>query len=154
MPNALDTFRAQRAAVDEVHSRLTEVAELLRGLQAQVDAVAKDQALRQVLRDEEHWLESARRTIAEVRAFRQDELRRFWPAVWRRWAVALIFALASTLAFGAGYVWAARPYEAEVAGLRSRVELFDMIAQRLLKMTPGERRQFDGLMKWNTRPSQ
>jgi hypothetical protein len=130
-----------------VHSRLTEVAELLRGLRTQVEAIAQDQALRQVLRDEERWLESARRTIADVRALRQDELRRFWPAVWRRWAVALAFALASAGAFGAGYVWASRPYEAELASLRTRVELLDTVAQRLITMTPAERRQFDALMK-------
>jgi hypothetical protein len=106
-----------------------------------------DQALRQVLRDEEHWLESARRTIADVRALRQDELRRFWPAVWRRWAVALAFALASAGAFGAGYVWASRPYEAELASLRTRVELLDVVAQRVITMTPAERRQFDALMR-------
>ena len=147
MPNALDTFRAQREAVDQVHSRLAEVAELVRRLQAQVDAIAKDQALRQVLRDEEHLLDNARRTIAEVRALRQDELRRFWPAVWRRWAVALAFALASAGAFGAGYVLASRPYEAELASLRTRVELLDAVAQRVITMTPAERRQFDALMR-------
>jgi hypothetical protein len=133
-----------------VHSRLTEVAELLRSLRAQVDAIAQDQALRQVLRDEEHWLESARRTIAEVRALREEEMRRFWPAVWRRWAVALTFALASAAAFGVGYVWASRPYEAELASLRTRVELLDAVAQRVITMTPAERRQFDSLMKSNS----
>jgi hypothetical protein len=150
MPSALETFRAQREAVDQVHSRLTEVAELLRGLRTQVDAVANDQALRQVLRDEERWLEIARRTIAEVRALREDERRRFWPAVWRRWAVALIFALAAAAACGAGYVWASRPYEAELASLRARVELLDLVASRVMKMSPAERRQFDRLMGWES----
>mgnify|MGYP001325934978 CR=1 FL=1 len=150
MPSALDTFRAQREAVDQVHSRLTQVEELLRGLRAQVDAIAQDPALRQVLRDEEHWLESARRTIAEVRALREDEMRRFWPAVWRRWTVALIFGLASAGVFGAGYVWASRPHETELASLRRRVELLDAVAQRVITMTPTERRQFDALMRWNS----
>jgi hypothetical protein len=59
--------------------------------------------------DDERWLERARRTIAEVRALREDEMRRLWPAVWRRWAVALIFALASAAVFGAGHVWSSRP---------------------------------------------
>jgi hypothetical protein len=150
MSSALDMFRAQREAVDQVHSRLTQVAELLRGLRTQVDAVAQDQALRQVLRDEERWLENARRTIAEVRALREDEMRRFWPAVWRRWAVALTFALASAAAFGAGYVWASRPHEAELASLRTRVELLDLVASRVMKMSPAERRQFDRLMGWES----
>jgi hypothetical protein len=150
MSSALDMFRAQREAVDQVHSRLTDVAELLRSLRTQVDAVSQDQALRQVLREEERWLESARRTIAEVRAFREDEMRRFWPAMWRRWAVALTFALASAAAFGAGYVWASRPYDAELNNLRTRVELLDAVAQRVITMTPAERRQFDALMRWNS----
>jgi hypothetical protein len=154
MSSALDIFRAQREAVDQVHSRLTEVGELLRGLRAQADAIAQDQALRQVLRDEEHWLESARRTIAEVRALREDDMHRFWPAVWRRWAVALLFALASAGAFGAGYVWASRPYEAELDSLRTRVELLDVVAQRVITMTPAERRQFDSMMKWTASPRQ
>jgi hypothetical protein len=148
MPSALEVFRAQREAVDQVHARLTEVAELVGRLQAQVDAIAQNQAFLQVLRNEEQWLESAQRTIAEVRAFREEEVRRFWPAVWRRWTVALFFALASAAAFGAGYAWAARPYEAELASLRLRVELLDTVAQRVVTMTPAERRQFDSLMKW------
>jgi hypothetical protein len=101
------------------------------------------------LRDEERWLESARRTIAEVRALREDEVRRFWPAVWRRWVAAMVFALLSLVGFGAGYVWAARPHEAELAALRLRVELLDLVASRVMKMSPAERRQFDRLMGWD-----
>ena len=150
MSSALDTFRAQREAVDQVHARLTEVANLVGRLQAQVDAIAQNQAFRQVLRDEELWLEGARHTVAEVRAFREDEMRRFWPAVWRRWIAAMAFALLSLVGFGAGYVWAARPREAELATLRVRVELLDLVARRVMKMSPAERRQFDGLMGWDS----
>jgi hypothetical protein len=149
MASALETFRAQREAVDQLHARLAEAAELLRALQRQVDAIAQNRALREVLRDEHTWLEQAQRTIADVRAYREQEMRRFWPAVWRRWAVAVAFALAATAAFGAGYVWANRPSEAELVLLRSRVDILDDVAQRVLRMTPTERRQFDGLMKWN-----
>lgn len=111
MSNALDAFRAQRKAVEDVHTRLTEVADLIGRLQSQVNAIAQDPVLRQVLRDEERWLETARLTIAEVRAFREEEARRYWPGVWRRWVVATAFALASSAVFGAGYVWANRPYK-------------------------------------------
>jgi hypothetical protein len=85
-----------------------------------------------------------------VRALREYEARRFWPAVWRRWAVAMAFALLSLVGFGAGYVWAARPHEAELATLRVRVELLDLVASRVMKMSPAERRQFDGLMGWES----
>ncbi|MEO8484385.1 MAG: hypothetical protein ABI634_19415 [Acidobacteriota bacterium] len=149
MSNALDAFRAQKEAADQVHARLAEVADLLRLIQAQAHAIGQDQALRQILMDEERWLDQARRTLKEVRAFREEEMRRFWPAIWRRWAVALVFALAAAAAFGAGYVWAAGPQEAELASLRSRVELLDAVARRVITMTPVERAQLDALMKWN-----
>ncbi|MNC91871.1 hypothetical protein D3C83_82030 [compost metagenome] len=85
--------------------------------------------------------------INQVRRFRESEVRRFWPAVWRRWAVALVFALAAAAAFGAGHVWASRPYETELASLRFRVEVLDAVGARILTMTPAERRQFDTLMR-------
>ena len=40
MESALETFRAQREAADQVHARVTEVAQLLEQLTRQVDAVA------------------------------------------------------------------------------------------------------------------
>jgi hypothetical protein len=77
-------------------------------------------------------------------------MRRFWPAVWRRWVAATAFALLSLVGFGAGHVWAARPHEAELATLRVRVELLDFVASRVMKMSQAERRQFDGLMGWDS----
>ena len=59
------------------------------------------------------------------------------------------FALAGAAAAGAGYAWATRPYAAELAELRSRVQLADAIARRTMTMNPAERRQFDTLMQWN-----
>jgi hypothetical protein len=147
MSNALDAFRAQREAVEQVHARLTEVADVLRRLQDQVDALAENKRFRDLLKDEHQWLDRAERMIGQVRALREQERRRFWPAVWRRWAVATTFALAAAAAFGAGYGWASRPYQAELVSLRSRVEFLDFVAQRVITMTPGERRQFDALMK-------
>ena len=49
MESALDTFRAQREAADQVHARLTEVAHLLERLTRQVDAIAANADLRAVL---------------------------------------------------------------------------------------------------------
>ena len=51
MQSALDTFRAQREAADQVHTRLTEVAQLLERLTREVDAVAGNADLRAVLRE-------------------------------------------------------------------------------------------------------
>jgi len=125
-----------------------EVGELLAKLEVRVAGMAAgQQALSQVLRDEEKWLERAERAVNAVREFREHEMRRRWPAVLRRWTVAIVYALASAVAFGSGYAWASRPHEAELASLRTRVEILDTVARRVLTMTPAERRQFDVLMR-------
>ena len=146
MSSALDAFRAQRDAAIEVHARLMEVAALLRAVREEAHALAHNEALRTLLQEEQTWLLRAEGAITKMRHVREWEVDRFWPAVWRRWAVAVAFAVLTAVAAGAGYVWVARPYEAELATLRSRVELSDAVAQRVLTMTPGERRQFDALM--------
>jgi hypothetical protein len=42
---------------------------------------------------------------------------------------------------GHGYAWANRPHEGELATPRARVGLMDSVAQRVIKMTPRERRR-------------
>jgi hypothetical protein len=86
--------------------------------------------------------------MSDVRQFREQERQRFWPGVWRRRVLALAFELAAAAATGAGYAGATRPYEAELAELRSRGHLADAIARRTMTMSPAERRQFDTLMRW------
>jgi hypothetical protein len=152
MDSSLDTFRAQREAVDQVHARLMEVSDLLKQVQSQVDAVAGNADLRAVLRDEQNWLRQAQGLLADVRYFRKQERLRFWPGVWRRWALALVFALASAAAAGAGYAWVTKPYATELAELRNRAGLADVIAARMATMTVDERRQFDAFMKWRRSP--
>ncbi len=66
--------------------------------------------------------------------------------------MAVGLALATAVAAGAGYVWAAQPYAAELASLRARVDLGDAVARRVLEMTPAERHQFDVLMQSNDSP--
>lgn len=63
-------------------------------------------------------------------------MRRLRPAVVRRWALALIFALASATGAGVGYAWAVRPYQAELTALRARMEFTELIEHRVLAMTP------------------
>ena len=152
MPTALDTFRAQREAADGVYARLTEVSQLLEQLRGQADSLARNDELRAVLQREQSWLDQAQRTIEEARRWRQVEMQRFWPGVWRRWALALVFALASAAAAGAGYAAVARPWMAELTSLRTRIDSAEFVERRLVTMTPGERRQFDSLMRWNTFP--
>jgi hypothetical protein len=147
MESSLDTFRAQREAVDQVHARLAEVSQLLNQVQSQVDAVAGNTELRAMLRDEQNWLREAQRLLSSVRYFREQERLRFWPGVWRRWVLALAFSLASAGAAGAGYALVVRSNAAELAELRVRAGVADVIAKRTMSMSAAERRQFDALMK-------
>src|SRR5258706_5325937 len=108
--------------------------------------------LKSLLQQEDRWIREAECVVADVRRLREDELRRLRPAVVRRWALVLGFALASAAAAGVGYAWATQPYERELSTLRSRMDVVDLIEHRALTMTPAERRQFDALMRWNPSP--
>lgn len=149
MPSALDAFRAQRDAAEGVYEQVQRVAVLIERLTADVDAVANNAELKRVLHDEQEWLAHAERTIAEVRRWREEERRRFWPGIVRRWVLALAFAIMSAAAAGAGYVWVMKPYDAEIADLRARLAMMEYVEHRIVTLTPAERRQFDILMGWN-----
>jgi len=152
MPTALDTFRAQRETADGVYARLTEVSQLLHQLRAQADALARCDELHAVLQRKQSWLDQAQRTIEEARRWRQVEMQRFWPGVWRRWALALVFALASAAAAGAGYAAVTRTWAAELTALRARMDVAEFVERRIVTMAPAERRQFDALLRWNAPP--
>ena len=113
-----------------------------------LSSVTANAELRALLRQEQSWLERLQAAIMDVRRFREQERQRFWPGVWRQWVLAVGFALAAAAAADAGYGWGTRPYAAELAELRSRVQLADAIARRTMTMSPAERRQFDTLMQW------
>ena len=147
MPNAIDLFRAQREAADAVYERLQDISGLLAQVHAEVDLVAGNAALRDVLQREETWLSQAERTVAEVRSWREREARQFWPGLARRWVMALAFALASAWVVAAGYAYVENRRLDELAALRARADLATRIEERLAIMTPTERRQFDTLMK-------
>jgi len=152
MPSAIDVFREQREAADQVHARLTDIATLLGQVRQQVNGLALNQDLRAVLKQEESWLVRAQVAVSEVRSFREQDMLRFWPGVVRRWIVALVFALGSAAAAGAAYAWVTRLHSAERAALRSQVEFAEYVQHRMVAMTPAERRQFDTLMRLNTLP--
>src|SRR5260370_38824029 len=135
MSNALDAFSAQRDAADAIHARLEETAALLRSLLAETQALAHSETLRTLLRDEQTWLVRAEPAITPMRHQREWEVHRFWPAVWRRWVVAVMFAVVTA---GAGYVWAAWPNAAELADLRARVDPVRVIRQRGFTRSPAQ----------------
>ena len=113
MPNAVDMFRAQRDAAEAVQRTLYETTTLLNALRQEVDRLVGDEHLRGLLRDERALLDRTDAFLHQVRCFREREIARFWPAVWRRWLLAVAFALASATAAGAGYTWITRPDAAE-----------------------------------------
>jgi hypothetical protein len=118
MTNALDLFREQHDAARQVHAQLVEVAALMERLRAQIAAIANDRELREILREERLWLEAAQRATDDVRQWRIEEQRRYWPGVAYRWITALSFALLSAVAVGTGYGWIARPDAIELEALR------------------------------------
>lgn len=148
MPNALDVYRAQQNAAQDVHAKLTEVAELVQRIRSEVNALAHDHDLRDVLRQEQTWLEQAERTVKEVQRWRDLEAYRFWPGVIYRWALAAAFTLLAVWASGVGYAWMDQDRDHEIAALRSRLEVLDFIEQRVATLTPAELRQLDALIDW------
>jgi hypothetical protein len=147
MSSALETFRAQREIAEQVHARLTEVTELLRGVTGQMQAVARDDEFRKLLAEEQVWLTRSTQLVGELRRLRESEMAQFWPWVWRRWAMAMVLSAMTALGGVAGYVWAIRPQAAELAVAREQAAWASSLAQRVMKMTPAERKQFDALMK-------
>jgi len=144
----MDAFRAQQAAIEQAARHLKDVSDLLVRLNQQLTEIAHDKDLRAVLQAEVTWLHATERAIGEMRSWRREEAKRFWPGVLRRWLPALAFALVSTFAAGAGYAWFTKPLVAELEANRPKVELGLFVEQRLSTMTAAERRQLDALMKW------
>ena len=149
MSNALDAFREQQAAIQEVSDHLKDVSDLLARLNDQLTKIAHDEDLRAVLRTEKSWLDATERAISQVRAWRIEEARQFWPGIIRRWVPATALALASAFVAGAGSAWATKPLVAELESSRPRAELGLFVEHRMSTMTAAERRQLDALMRWN-----
>jgi hypothetical protein len=103
--------------------------------------------LRDALREEQSLLIRAQETIAVARHFREQEMLRFWPSIWRRWAIAIVFALAALAAAGAAYGWATTTHARELAELRERANFGDRVLMRLAGMNAVQRRQFETLLR-------
>lgn len=56
MPSAIDVFREQREAAEQLHGRLQEIAALLGHVRQQINSLALNEDLRKMLRDEQDWL--------------------------------------------------------------------------------------------------
>ncbi len=78
MGNALDAFRAQREAAEQLQAQLSVIVARLATLHEQIEGLALNQELKVLLRDEQTWLAQAQDTIAAVRRWRERETPRFW----------------------------------------------------------------------------
>lgn len=136
-----------------MRTRLTEVAELLRVMRRDAEAIGQHESLRIILRQEQDLVERTEDLVTRVRHAREVELQRFWPGVWRRWAAAVMLVVIAALAAGAGYGWAGRPSGRELERLRASAEFGDAVVRRLGELTTQQRRQFDALMQQPTAPA-
>lgn len=65
-----------------MNATLKEFGALIAGARSQIDGLSLNAAdLKAVLRDEQVWLDRAQAMVAEVRRWREQEVRRFWFAV-------------------------------------------------------------------------
>jgi hypothetical protein len=53
MPNALDTYRALQTAANEVHAKPSDVAALVQRVRVEVNTLAQDHRVQDVLRQEQ-----------------------------------------------------------------------------------------------------
>lgn len=147
MANAVEMFKQQKAAAEALHETAQRIETSLQRARAELDALARHEALQQLLVQEQRWLARTEAAVQAVHVWREKEAQRYGaPLVWR-WALAATFALVTTAAAGAAYTWAARPYADEVAYLRSHDSFAAALEARMLRMSPSERRQLDALLK-------
>src|SRR5579872_4325850 len=146
MANALDTFKAQQAAVEALHVRLTDVAALMADLTARVESLRVGGDLKATLDAEHRWLAKTEDVLRDVQRWREREARAFQrSAVWR-WSAAIAFALAVSTASAAGFLWARQLYAAELERLQTQAALADLVERRVAAMTSAERQQFERLI--------
>lgn len=147
MANAVEMFKQQKAALEELQQAAARIEQSLGRARAELDALARHDALRALLTQEQQWLARTEAAVHSLRDWRHRESQGYGrPLAWR-WALATTFALLAVAIAGAGYAWAARPYAEEIAYLRSRNAFADDLEARMVRMTAVERRQLDALLK-------
>ena len=147
MSSALETFRAQREAAEQIEAKLKEISQLLRNVEERIQAVGRDDQFRRLVSDEQLLVSRSSELLNQLRWHRETEIARFWPWVWRRWALVVLLALLTLFGAGAGYVWAVSPYATELAAAREQAAWAGSLRQRIARLTPAERKQFDMLIK-------
>jgi hypothetical protein len=147
MANAVEMFKQQKAALEELQQAAARIEQSLSRARTELDALARHDALRTLLTQEQQWLARTETAVQSLRDWRYRESQEYGrPLAWR-WALATTFALLATAVAGAGYAWVATPYAEEIAYLRSRNTFANDLEARMVRMTDAERRQLDALLK-------
>jgi len=149
--NAVEMFKQQKAALEELQRAANGIEVSLVKARAELDALARHDALKDLLLKEQVWLQRTEAAVHAVSLWRAEEARRHWPQVALRWVLPATFALLVAAVAGAGHARAAGPYLDEIAYLRARSSFAEALETRMLRMTPAERRQLDMLLKLPTR---
>ena len=143
----LSCFASKREAVEALHAQVARVGAAIAQARTDLDALARHETLRNVLAEEQRWLQRTEDAVRAVRLWREQDARSYWPGVVKRWIVACVFALASAAIAGATYALVVKPYAAENAYLRLRQDFVETLERRMLQLTPAERRELDTLFK-------
>ncbi len=106
MSSALEMFKQQKAAVEELLAITRGLQASIAGARKELDTISRHDGLRSILTEEQRWLARTEDAVRTVRAWREHERRAYWPLLAWRWAVAVTFALLVSIADGAGYVGA------------------------------------------------
>jgi hypothetical protein len=144
---ALEMFKQQKKALEDLSQSADRIAESISSTRRDFDALARSDALTELLREEQRWITRVERAVDTVRAWREREERSYWPRIIGRWIPAALFAILAAAASGAGFAWAVKPYADEIRYLRARNAFADALEHRLVSMTPAERRQLDSLLQ-------
>lgn len=79
MSSALEMFKQQKAAVEELLESARELETSIASTRGELDALSRHDALRSLLAEEQHWLSRAEEAVRAVRAWREHERRTHWP---------------------------------------------------------------------------
>lgn len=147
MSSSLDAFRQQRELLMALHEDAKQLNAAVASIRADLDALARHDALRDTLHHQQRWLQRAEAAMKTAQDWQRASARTLWPHLALRWLALALFALTAVVLSTATYAWATRPYADEVALLRARLMFVEQMERRMFQMSPAERRQFDTLLR-------
>ena len=80
MSTALETFKKQQQTVEALNQQASELGHAIAWARKELDVIARHEALRDILVQEQQWLQRTEDAVRTVRAWRADEARTFGQA--------------------------------------------------------------------------